>query len=75
MSHDFKKYKFLKKIIGLIGYKLVDKNYTKLERSLEKYTIDNNRLWVFTSYINFDRAKQEGLIEKIEKAGGKANFI
>jgi len=40
MSHDFKKYKFLKKIIGLIGYKLVDKNYTKLERSLEKYTIE-----------------------------------
>jgi len=40
MSHDFKKYKFLKKIIGILGYKLVDKNYTKSERVLDEYTIE-----------------------------------
>jgi predicted aconitase with swiveling domain len=37
---------------------------------LSNYTIPDNRLWIFTSSINFDKAKEKGLIEKIEKAGG-----
>ncbi len=39
MSHDIKKFKFLKKLIGLIGYKLIDKDSAKVERSVEKYSI------------------------------------
>ena len=39
MSHDIKKFKFLKKLIGLIGYKLIDKDSAKVERSVEKYLI------------------------------------
>ena len=31
-------YKFLKKIIGILGYKLVDKNLIKNNRLLSNYT-------------------------------------
>ena len=40
MSHDVKKFKLLKKLIGLIGYKLVDKDSANTERSVEKYSIN-----------------------------------
>ena len=36
MSHDIKKYKLLKKIVGILGYKLIDKS------SPPKKKIDNN---------------------------------
>ena len=36
MSHDVKKNKFLKKIIGAIGYKLFDKNSVKTERIVDQ---------------------------------------
>ena len=32
--------------------------------------IPEKRLWVFTSAINFDKAKKEGYVDIIEKAGG-----
>ena len=32
--------------------------------------IPDNRLWVFTSAINFDKAKKEGYVDVIESAGG-----
>lgn len=38
MSHDVKKYKILKKIIGGLGYKLVDKNSVKSERLINQKT-------------------------------------
>ena len=37
---------------------------------LSDYTIPDGRLWVFTSSTNFDKAKEKGLVEKIERAGG-----
>ena len=39
MSHDVKKYKLLKKLIGLIGYKLIDKQSAQTERTVEKYSM------------------------------------
>ena len=36
MSHDLKKFKLIKKILGIFGYKLIDKNSIKTERILEK---------------------------------------
>ena len=38
MSHDVKKNKFLKKIIGAIGYKLFDKNSVKAERIVDQFS-------------------------------------
>jgi FkbM family methyltransferase len=38
LSHDVKKNKLLKKLIALIGYKLIDKDSAKTERSVEKYS-------------------------------------
>jgi len=39
LSHDLKKFKFLKKIIGSIGYKLVDKKSLKTERLIDNLSI------------------------------------
>ncbi|MDC3070004.1 FkbM family methyltransferase [bacterium] len=39
MSHDIKKFKLLKKIIGAIGYKLIDKKSAKSERIIENFSI------------------------------------
>jgi FkbM family methyltransferase len=41
MSHDVKKNKLLKKIIGLFGYKIVDKNSAKTERLLESLSFSS----------------------------------
>ncbi|CAN1594316.1 fkbM_fam, methyltransferase, FkbM family [Candidatus Pelagibacterales bacterium] len=35
MSHDLKKFKLIKKILGIFGYKIIDKNSVKTERVLE----------------------------------------
>jgi len=40
LSHDVKKFKLLKKLIGLIGYKLIDKDSANTERSIEKYSMN-----------------------------------
>jgi len=40
LSHNVKKFKLLKKLIGFLGYKLIDKRYVKLERSIEKKLIN-----------------------------------
>ena len=37
---------------------------------LENYKIEKQRLWVFTSSENFELAEKEGLVNKIEQAGG-----
>lgn len=39
MSHDINKLKFLKKIIGSIGYKLVNKNSVKTERIINNFSV------------------------------------
>ena len=39
MSHDLKKFKLLKKVIGSIGYKLIDKKSSKTERFLDSSSI------------------------------------
>ena len=39
MSHDLKKFKFLKKIIGSIGYKLIDKKSVKTERVIDNLSV------------------------------------
>ena len=35
MSHDLKKFKLIKKIIGILGYKIINKNIAKTERVLD----------------------------------------
>jgi FkbM family methyltransferase len=35
MSHDLKKFKLIKKIIGILGYKIINKNTVKTERVLD----------------------------------------
>lgn len=37
LSHDVKKFKLLKKIIGAIGYKLIDKKSAKTERLIDNF--------------------------------------
>lgn len=44
MSHDVKKYKILKKIIGSLGYKLVNKNSVKSERLINQKTFNTSEL-------------------------------
>ena len=39
MSHDIKKHKLLKKIIGLLGYKLIDKKSVKTERLIDSFSL------------------------------------
>lgn len=39
MSHDLIKFKFLKKIIGSIGYKLIDKKSAKTERLIDNLSV------------------------------------
>jgi FkbM family methyltransferase len=39
LSHDLKKFKFLKKIIGSIGYKLIDKKSAKTERLIDSLSV------------------------------------
>jgi len=39
MSHDIKKYKLLKKIVGILGYKLIDKSSAKTERLIDNFTL------------------------------------
>ncbi len=48
-------------------------SFDEIERTakyLEDCSIPNGRLWVFTSSLNFDKAKDKGLVDQIEKAGG-----
>ena len=37
-------YKFFRKIIGILGYKLVDKNLIKNNRLLSNYTINTEKI-------------------------------
>jgi len=37
MNHDVKKYKLVKKIFGILGYKLLPKEMIKTERFIESF--------------------------------------
>ena len=43
MSHDYKKYKLLRKITNFFGFKLVEKNFIKNMIDLEHVSIDVER--------------------------------
>ena len=62
-----------KKRVDLVTIGCPQASFDEIERTanyLNNYKIPNGRLWVFTSSINFNMAKEKGLIEKIENAGG-----
>jgi len=62
-----------KKKVDLVTIGCPQASFDEIKRTanyLNNYKIPNRRLWVFTSSINFDKAKEKGLIEKIENAGG-----
>ena len=44
MSHDFKKYKLLKKILGAIGFKIFPKETIKTERFIESLSFKSGDL-------------------------------
>ncbi len=56
MSHDINKLKFLKKIIGSIGYKLVDKNSIKIERIINNFSVKIDD--ILQSLINKKKIKK-----------------
>ena len=48
-------------------------SFDEIQRTAEYLTdnfVPDNRLWVFTSSANFDKAKDKWLVDKIERAGG-----
>ena len=47
MSHDVKKNKLLKKIIGLLGYKIINKESAKTERLIDSFNFN------ITDFIKF----------------------
>ena len=61
------------KKVDLVTIGCPQASFDEIQRTAE-YLIDNvvpdNRLWIFTSSANFDKAKDKGLVDKIEEAGG-----
>ena len=54
MSHDFKKFKLLRKIANLFGFKLVEKNFIK---NMIEAEINSTKVEIFVDKI----IKQNGL--------------
>jgi FkbM family methyltransferase len=61
MSHDLKKFKLIKKILGIFGYKIIDKNSVKTERVLERNLLSGRE--VIEKLIN------SNLVNKIVQIG------
>ncbi len=62
-----------KKKIDLVTIGCPQASFDEIKRTANYLTdvkVPNQRLWVFTSSNNFDKAKKEGLIQIIEEAGG-----
>tara|TARA_Y100000746_G_scaffold231157_1_gene244266 strand:- start:352 stop:2061 length:1710 start_codon:yes stop_codon:yes gene_type:complete len=61
------------KKVDLVTIGCPQASFDEIQRTAE-YLIDivvpDNRLWIFTSSANFDKAKDKGLVDKIEEAGG-----
>ena len=62
-----------RKKVDLVTIGCPQASFDEIQRTAKYLTdnvVPNNRLWVFTSSANFDKAKDKGLVDKIEKAGG-----
>ena len=62
-----------RKKVDLVTIGCPQASFDEIQRTAEYLTdnvVPDNRLWIFTSSANFDRAKDMGLVDKIEKAGG-----
>ena len=62
-----------RKKVDLITIGCPQASFDEIQRTAEYLTdnfVPDNRLWVFTSSANFDKAKDKGLVDKIERAGG-----
>ena len=62
-----------RKKVDLVTIGCPQASFDEIQRTSEYLTgnfVPDNRLWVFTSSANFDKAKDKGLVDKIEKAGG-----
>ena len=62
-----------RKKVDLVTIGCPQASFDEIQRTAEYLTdnfVPDNRLWVFTSSANFDKAKDKGLVDKIEKAGG-----
>ena len=62
-----------RKKVDLVTIGCPQASFDEIQRTAEYLTnnvVPDNRLWVFTSSDNFDKAEEKGLVDKIEKAGG-----
>ncbi len=62
-----------RKKVDLVTIGCPQASFDEIQRTAEYLTdnfVPDTRLWVFTSSANFDKAKDKGLVDKIEKAGG-----
>ena len=62
-----------KKKVDLVTIGCPQASFDEIQRTanyLADVKVPNQRLWVFTSSKNFDKAKKEGLVQIIEEAGG-----
>lgn len=62
-----------RKKVDLVTIGCPQASFDEIQRTAEYLTnnvVSDNRLWVFTSSDNFDKAEEKGLVDKIEKAGG-----
>ena len=62
-----------RKKVDLVTIGCPQASFDEIQRTAEYLTnnvVPDNRLWVFTSSENFDKAEEKGLVDKIEKAGG-----
>ena len=62
-----------RKKVDLVTIGCPQASFDEIQRTAEYLTdnfVPDNRLWVFTSSANFDKAKDKGIVDKIEKAGG-----
>ena len=62
-----------RKKVDLVTIGCPQASFDEIQRTAEYLTdnfVPDNRLWVFTSSANFDKVKDKGLVDKIEKAGG-----
>ncbi|MFL2941757.1 MAG: aconitase X [Candidatus Poseidoniales archaeon] len=62
-----------RKKVDLVTIGCPQASFDEIQRTaeyLKNNVVPDNRLWVFTSSDNFDKAEKKGLVDKIEKAGG-----
>ncbi len=62
-----------KKKVDLVTIGCPQASFDEIKRTanyLADVKVPNQRLWVFTSSTNFDKARKEGLVQTIEEAGG-----